>query len=69
MRFRLVAAALIAGTAFATGPASATEVCHSQSTTNKYVDTNGLWVAACVGDERESPVYATCGSYTMSCAR
>ena len=66
MIIRIAAAALLAGLAATTAPASATEVCASRSFGAKL---NGLWVAACVGDERDTPVYVTCGSYTMSRAR
>lgn len=64
---RLAASGLLAG-AFLLGgasPASATEVCAGKSFGEK---ADGLFVAACVGDERESPVYVTCGSYTLRCA-
>ena len=66
MLARTAAAVLLAGLAGTAAPASATEVCAGRSFGEKL---NGLWVAACVGDERESPVYVTCGSYTLSCAR
>lgn len=67
MLARTAAAVLLAGVAgtFA-APASATEVCAGRSFGEKL---DGLWVAACVGDERDTPVYVTCGSYTLSCAR
>ena len=64
---RTAAAVLLAGLAASfAAPASATEVCASRSFGEKL---DGLWVAACVGDERETPVYVTCGTYTLSCAR
>jgi hypothetical protein len=66
MIIRIAAAALLAGVAATATPASATEVCASRSLGAKF---DGLWVAACVGDERDTPVYVTCGSYTLSCAR
>ena len=64
---RVAASALLAG-AFLIGSAqsaSATEVCAGKNFGEKF---NGLYVAACVGDERQSPVYVTCGSYNMTCA-
>ena len=61
-----LAGALLAGLAVAAAPASATEVCQGHSFGEKF---GGLWVAACVGDERDTPVYVTCGSYTLECAR
>lgn len=64
---RTAAAALLAGLAVSFAPpASATEYCAGRSFGEKL---DGLWVAACVGDERPTPVYVTCGSYTMQCAR
>jgi hypothetical protein len=65
---RLATAALVAGTAVLalSAPASATEVCAGHNFGDKM---NGLYVAGCVGDERDSVVYVTCGSYTMTCAR
>jgi hypothetical protein len=64
---RAAAAVLFAGLAATTAaPAAATEVCAGHSFGEKL---NGLWVAACVGDERPTPVYVTCGSYTLDCAR
>lgn len=66
MLVRLSAIALIAAAPLlSAAPASATEVCAGKSFGDK---ANGLYVAACVGDERESVVYVTCGSYTMTCA-
>ncbi len=68
MLVRLAAAGLLAGAAVlaAAAPAAATEVCAGHSFGEKF---NGLWVAGCVGDERDTPVYVTCGSYTLECAR
>lgn len=64
---RTAAAVLFAGLAASFAPpASATEYCAGHNFGAKM---NGLWVAACVGDERDSVVYVTCGSYTMQCAR
>ena len=67
MFVRLSAVALIAAAPLMlAAPASATEVCAGKNLGDK---ANGLYVAACVGDERDSVVYVTCGSYTMTCAR
>jgi short-subunit dehydrogenase len=67
MLVRLAAATLVAGLAASFAPAaSATEVCAGHNFGAKL---NGLWVAGCVGDERDSVVYVTCGSYTLDCAR
>ena len=68
MFVRLSAVALIAAAPLLVSvpAASATEVCAGKNFGDK---ANGLYVAACVGDERESVVYVTCGSYTMTCAR
>ena len=62
-----LAAVVIAGVATTLAPAaSATEVCAGKNFGEKL---NGLYVVACVGDERDSLVWVTCGSYTMTCAR
>ena len=66
MFVRLTIAGLLVGAAALAAPASATEVCRSVHLGAKF---NGLWVGGCVGDERDTPVYLTCGSYNMTCAR